>query len=458
MGQRPRALDPLASPRAYFGARLRSWRVHRGLSQAALGRLVHVSGGLVSKIEKAERRPLPDLVARLDAALGTGGELGRVAAAMDVRPRPGGPERGGPGTHSLGTEAGTSGGGVFDGVVGRRALGAVAAGVLAACTAAIPHSARRAERGGDAAWLVEQVAVGDGLAGLYRASDPRLVWPAAAAYADVLLEVLHRDGAGARGAEHLELINLVVGVHAQVGLWAVHADRPGQAHRYLACAREVAETGSDRVLRARALGALSYLYSSAPRGGTGGSPRRALRLLDEALSLAEQADGFTRGWLATWRADQHAALGNRARARADLDVARQGLDSGEDGQSRGFFARGSYGYGMGAHLDSVQALTHALGGNVDAAEDGFARVQVAAANDRRRAATHAHRALAHVRGLRPDADAAAEAIRQAAETSAAAGYAMGLRRAVGVRAGFDPAWEVLACVREVDDRVDQLTG
>jgi hypothetical protein len=454
MGQRPRALDPTASPRAYFGAQLRSWRVRRGLSQAALGRLTHVSGGLVAKVEKAERRPLPDLVARLDAVLETGGELARTAAVVAAWPY-----RDGSGPGLAATRAGgpRSGGGLLDEVMARRTLGAVAAGALSVCAAATAESARRPVRGVGAGWLGEQVTVGHGLAGLYQGADPRLVLPPAMAYADALLEVFGRDGSGARHGESLELLNLVVGVHAQVGLWSVHADRPGQAHRYLACAREIAESGPDRVLRARALGALSYLYSSAPRGGCGGNPQRALELLDEALTLAEHADGFTRGWLATWRADQHAALGNQTRARADLDLGRQGLD-GDDGQAQGFFARESYGYGMRAHLDSVQALTHALGGQADTAEDGFTQVQAEAANDRRRAATHAHRALAHVRGPRPDADAAAEAVRQAVATSAAAGYTMGLRRAAGVRAGFAPGWEHLACVRHVDELVDELTG
>lgn len=83
MGQQPRELDPLASPRAFFGAELRSLRVRCGVSQSELGRLVHVSGDLVSKVEKGERRPMPDLVARLDATLGAGGDLIRVAAAID---------------------------------------------------------------------------------------------------------------------------------------------------------------------------------------------------------------------------------------------------------------------------------------------------------------------------------------------------------------------------------------
>ncbi|WP_237404565.1 helix-turn-helix domain-containing protein [Actinacidiphila reveromycinica] len=53
--QKPKPLDDSTSLRAWFGGELRNWRVTRGLSSAALGRLVHVSGGKVERIEKQER-------------------------------------------------------------------------------------------------------------------------------------------------------------------------------------------------------------------------------------------------------------------------------------------------------------------------------------------------------------------------------------------------------------------
>lgn len=49
---------------------------------AGLGRIVHVSGDLLSKVEKAERRPRSDLVARLDRALGAEGALLRAVAEL----------------------------------------------------------------------------------------------------------------------------------------------------------------------------------------------------------------------------------------------------------------------------------------------------------------------------------------------------------------------------------------
>jgi hypothetical protein len=117
--------------------------------------------------------------------------------------------------------------------------------------------------------LTAHAEVGEALAGLYRSADPRAVLPMAAAYADDLLEQ-YECGANASA----ELAHLVVGTHAQVGLWACHADLVSQAYRHLATACEVATGIDNPPLRACALGAMSYLYSSAPRGGEGGGTGR----------------------------------------------------------------------------------------------------------------------------------------------------------------------------------------
>lgn len=82
MANRPRALDPQASPAALFGAELRALRHRRSLSLAAVGRLVHVSGDLIGKIEKADRRPKPDLVTRLDRALEAEGAIERLGRGV----------------------------------------------------------------------------------------------------------------------------------------------------------------------------------------------------------------------------------------------------------------------------------------------------------------------------------------------------------------------------------------
>jgi transcriptional regulator with XRE-family HTH domain len=84
MGQRPRTLRPERSGLDLFGAHLRALREHAGLSQSRLGDLVFCSGHLISKIEKADRRPQPDLVRRCDDVLRANGMLLTLAAAIDT--------------------------------------------------------------------------------------------------------------------------------------------------------------------------------------------------------------------------------------------------------------------------------------------------------------------------------------------------------------------------------------
>lgn len=247
---------------------------------------------------------------------------------------------------------------------------------------------------------------------------------------------------------------MVVGVHCQLGLWACHSHQPARACRYLSTAYELAASGSDHGLEARALGALSYFHSSAPRGGRGGNPRRALELLQRALSLAAHADAFTWGWLATWRADQYATLGDVSSAWRDIDLASRELDEGDEGPDRGFFARRYYGYGMREHLDSVRALAHGLTGEHGEAETLFASVQARAANIRRRVASFAHQALGYTAsGV---AEAACDALVEAVELGLAESYPLGLKRVMGVRNAFPSAWEGAECVRQLDERIAQL--
>lgn len=86
MPQRPSRLDPSASALARFGARLRDYRLQQNWAQAELGRRVHVSGTLIAKMERAERRPQPEVARALDEVLGADGEL--VALATDARQHP----------------------------------------------------------------------------------------------------------------------------------------------------------------------------------------------------------------------------------------------------------------------------------------------------------------------------------------------------------------------------------
>lgn len=76
----PYRSDPRDTAEGLFGVELRARRIAAGLSLRRLAPLVLVSHDLLARVEKAQRRPQPDLVDRLDAALGAGGELRRLAA------------------------------------------------------------------------------------------------------------------------------------------------------------------------------------------------------------------------------------------------------------------------------------------------------------------------------------------------------------------------------------------
>lgn len=293
--------------------------------------------------------------------------------------------------------------------------------------------------------LIGHEEVSAALAGLYRNTDPRAALSVAVVNAESSADLL---GHAMSEKSRRRLFPLVVGVHAQIGLWACHMNALSTARAYLAAASEYASRSGDRVLHACALGALSYLYSSAPRGGCGGEPHRALALLDQAIESLGQKCTFTTGWLRTWRADQYATMGEVLPAQRDLDAAARGLASPLD-DADGFFARSSYGYGMDGHLRSVLGLVEALSGRSAEAARTFHDVCGSAANSRRVTATKSHIALAQVR--RNDPEAACHALSTAIALGVRDGYDMGVTRAAGVRAGFRPEWASLGCVLDLDE-------
>jgi transcriptional regulator with XRE-family HTH domain len=79
----PKELEADRSLEDWFGAEVRHHRKRIGLTQEELGRRVHVSGSLIGKIEKAERRCPPDLAAELDRALGIAGTLARASKLIE---------------------------------------------------------------------------------------------------------------------------------------------------------------------------------------------------------------------------------------------------------------------------------------------------------------------------------------------------------------------------------------
>ncbi|MFI5981090.1 helix-turn-helix domain-containing protein [Streptomyces sp. NPDC051555] len=77
-----RELDPSASPLDYYGAELRRRREAAGLKQAQLGDIIYCTGSLIGQIETTRRVPTRDFSERVDAALGTDGEFGRLVGLV----------------------------------------------------------------------------------------------------------------------------------------------------------------------------------------------------------------------------------------------------------------------------------------------------------------------------------------------------------------------------------------
>ncbi|MDQ3760200.1 MAG: hypothetical protein M3460_00410 [Actinomycetota bacterium] len=340
----------------------------------------------------------------------------------------------------------------------REAIASISKALAAALHPAISETVDRLGIGGsqrriDNKLVAAHQEIAQALAELYRSADPRSVLPIMTAYADQLLDLLDVPmGDSYRAA----LNTIAVGAHAQAGLWACHLHKPALAYRYLATGREVAAASGDRSLHARSLGALSYLFSSAPRGGQGGNPQHCLELLDEALDLARHADPFTRGWLATWRADQHATLGNLDAARADLHAAGHGLGSADQSVLEGFFSRSTYGYGMEGHLIRLRTMTFALSGDQLNLEHSFSEVLSSTANLRHQVCALAN--LAVVSAVADEPERACCVLGRSIQLAAQEHYTMGIQRAIGVRQRFDPNWKNLPAVRHLDEQFHHLTA
>ncbi|MGH3736896.1 MAG: helix-turn-helix domain-containing protein [Micromonosporaceae bacterium] len=427
--------EAMTEARRALGGSLASFRRAAGLNQEQLAVRVGYRRSSVANIETGRQRAPRSFWERCEAELGAHGALVRGYEDLEALVR----------EHHRARAA-------QEAMTNRRDVNKLAAMLPMVASGSMLVRPIRFARV-DRRLIASHREIAETLATLYRGGEASAMLPMAIGYADSLLELLDSP-MGDR--EHRELSSIAVGVHAQIGLWACHLYRTATAHRYLATACDLAASTRDATLHARALGAFSYLFSSAPRGGYGGRPARALALLNAALTRAEQADGFTRGWLATWRADQHATLGNLRATRSDIETAATGLMSGAAPENAGFFARGHYGYGMTEHLDSVRAVTLAVERNSDEADRTFAHVQKTAANMRRRIATYGHLGLAQVAAGQPEA--ACHALGTAAMLAVQERYPMGLIRVLGVRESFPARWRDEPEVRDLDDQLAVLGG
>jgi transcriptional regulator with XRE-family HTH domain len=304
MGQQPRTLDPHASPLAYFGAELRAWRGRRGLSQAQLGQLVHVSGDLLGKVEKAQRRPLPDLIRRLDTALGADGQLARVAESLNGSSLV--PEgRGRPARHAArrGEDGRTRGSEA-------RVMAAAQAWLAEASVHRVDDVALSSEPSDPAVALLK-----DRVRQLRRMDDTRggptvLDW--------TLHELRWAQELNRRGGGSDPRLLGVVGELAQLGGWlSCDSGDHTRAENLWLLALGASRTGGDPRLGATVLSCLSYQALWTDR------PRQALDLIEVARRGSRGLPGGAlQALLATREARVQARLGRRSRCESALEDAR----------------------------------------------------------------------------------------------------------------------------------------
>lgn len=286
----------------------------------------------------------------------------------------------------------------------------------------------------------------DAMSSAYRTADPRVLLPVVSGYADSVLTILDRP---MLPSERYDMSVVTIGAHMEAGLVAFNAGRWAEAYRYLAVARALAEEIHDRGLQAQALGASSYLFSSALRGGAGGEPTRAIALLERAADLAPKSDGLLRAWIAGWSADQRAALRDASGALADLEFADGVI--GAAGSGRGFAHPGGCAYNVAGHLDGVRGQADALDGRMDEAENMISSTLEGSGSARQQVITLVR--LAAVRVEADDPDSTCLALAKASHLADGVGYRMGTYRVRGLRARLPATWQQLPSVADLDEQL-----
>ncbi|SFD77814.1 helix-turn-helix domain-containing protein [Streptomyces aidingensis] len=339
MPQRPKPLDDSASLEAWFGVELRNWRVQRGLTQDRLGEMAQVSGDLIGKIEKAQRRCPDAIVARLDEVLSAGGALirlwRRVQAENSASPADADNTSS---ARSVVVHPASSPGGQrrhpawegnalqrfferWDLLMRRRefisAGGMSALGLLAVDTGAWTEPPISE----DAVRLRAQMT------NHYRQLDNML------GSASVFRQAQehHRQLVSwQRGADVFErgMLSSLVADSGSLMAW-LHTDQAQYGEAAL-CYRQAAEASAE----AGDIGMYAYLLSRMARIlNECGLPNEALTFADTAeLAAKDRVHPAIRSWLALTRAFAHASLGDDVACRRDIDRAAELLETPWDSE------------------------------------------------------------------------------------------------------------------------------
>lgn len=243
--------------------------------------------------------------------------------------------------------------------------------------------------------------------------------------------------------QRTRLVSLFGDAALLIGWLHQDLEQRADARAYFELAASLAHESADEILRARVLRCQSTLHSSVPRGGIGGHAGTALRFAEEATAtLPPHANPHTRLQVLAREAVERAASRDPSLCRRLLDRAAKALSDVRAADPDRLAAEA---------LVSVEGLCLTLLGRASDGINTLSRAAPHVSAGRQRANVLADLARAHV--LNGDPEQACARLVAALGEATPVGYAVGVRRILGVRAGFDPRWADLACVRELDERL-----
>jgi hypothetical protein len=300
----------------------------------------------------------------------------------------------------------------------------------------------------DAGLVAAHEKFADALAQLDATARPDQLVDVVARHADELLGLLDNPMAPLV-RRRLEVAT--VGSCAHAGMLAFVIGDRRSARGCFALARDVADDSGDDTLRAQVMGVRAILLSPMPGGGRGGDPQRQASTLSEAIHHARRADPDTRASLHWWLATALAGTNNELGFRQAVGVAEGLADRVGTGQGSGWLARHFACWSDGQARDKNVGIGMLQLGRPEPALEAFIQALRGPRQGSWTATLLIDMAAAQV--LLDEPEAACAGMNEALDLTERVGYGMGMQRALGVRDGFPPHWDGLACVRELDERL-----
>jgi hypothetical protein len=230
-----------------------------------------------------------------------------------------------------------------------------------------------------------------------------------------------------------------------VGWLRFNLDERIDAHAYFLLTQELAAEAPDRIVQARALGALSTLYSTTYQGG---NTAKALELAVQANAvLPEDAPAGVRSYLAIREAVEHAAS-------RDAYGYGQLTERAEVAGSQGHSEPGLFAGWDGAVLHGPKGRCLWLLNKPAEAEPILLEGLKQASHARRQAKIAT--SLVGVYAALDEPEAACSTGMQALGCVREVGYVVGLQRLLVMREGFPREWDGLPCVEELDEGLGEV--